>query len=135
MVGAELPPWTLPHGVDTDRIARLATLLGDPNPLHLDPAAARAAGYPDLLNQGPSNLAMLANLLLRSFPGWQVRRLRARLGGAVVAGRPVRATGRVTGVADRDGQRWVTCALRLRVAGDITVLTGEGVVARPLTDP
>jgi acyl dehydratase len=129
--GAELPPWTLPHGVDAGRIARLAGLLGDPNPLHLDPTAARAAGYPDLLNQGPSNLAMLADLLLGAFPGWRVRHLRARLVGAVVAGRAVRATGTVTAVDDRDGERRVTCALRLALVDGPTVLTGEGTVAGP----
>lgn len=129
MIGTELPPWTLDAGADPGRIKLLALLLDDPNPLHFDPAAAAAAGYDGLLNQGPSNLAMLANLLLSAFPGWRLRRLAARLGGGVVAGRPVCATGRVTAVEDRDGERFVTCEVRLESDG-VTVLTGEGTLTQ-----
>jgi acyl dehydratase len=129
-VGTELPPWTLDAGPDAGRIKVLALLLDDPNPLHFDPAAAAAAGYSGLLNQGPANLAMLANLLLGAFPGWRLRRLAVRLTGAVVAGQPVRATGRVTGLTDSAGERLVSCEVRLEAAGT-TVLTGEGVLAHP----
>ncbi|TDV56235.1 MaoC family dehydratase [Actinophytocola oryzae] len=123
----DLPEWTLAEGADPGRIKVLALLLDDPNPLHYDPAAARSAGYTGLLNQGPANLAMLANLLLAAFPGGRVRRLSARFGGAVVAGAPLRATGRITAVDDQDGARLVTCEVRLESAGT-AVLTGEGVV-------
>ena len=65
----ELPGWKLDH-VDPARMKTLALLLADPNPIHLDAAAARRLGVADRqVNQGPSTMAMAANMLLAAFPG------------------------------------------------------------------
>lgn len=47
----------------------LAEVLRDPNPIHLDPAAAEAAGLGDrVINQGPANLAYVMDMLREAFP-------------------------------------------------------------------
>ncbi|MDT7568612.1 MAG: hypothetical protein QOG76_7236, partial [Pseudonocardiales bacterium] len=59
----ELPVWTLDR-VDPEKMKLLALLLADPNPLHFDPEAASRLGIAERpVNQGPSNMAMLVNLL------------------------------------------------------------------------
>lgn len=126
----ELPAWTLAR-VDPEKMKLLALLLADPNPLHFDPAVAPALGVADgPVNQGPSSMAMLANLLRAAFPDGRITRLRVQLRGSVVAGESVRATGRVVGrEPTADGER-LRCELALQVEGRGTVLTGEADVIR-----
>jgi acyl dehydratase len=47
LVGRESEPWTVE--VERGMIRRFAEALGDPNPIYVDEAAARAAGYPALV--------------------------------------------------------------------------------------
>jgi acyl dehydratase len=57
LVGRESEPWTAE--VERGGIRRFAEALGDPNPIYLDEAAARAAGYPGLVAP-PTYAAALA---------------------------------------------------------------------------
>jgi acyl dehydratase len=55
-----------------------------PNPIHLDPAAAAAAGLGDrVINQGPANLAYIMDLLTTEFPGHLLAPLQSRYLGNV----------------------------------------------------
>jgi acyl dehydratase len=47
-VGRTYPP-TEPYEVSRVKIREFATALGDPNPAYLDPEAAKALGYPDVI--------------------------------------------------------------------------------------
>lgn len=126
-----LPEWTL-DAVDPEKMKLLALLLADPNPLHFDPAVAPRLGVAERpVNQGPSNMAMLANLLRAAYPAGRLRRLTVQLRGSVVAGQSVRARGRVTGRTVRAGTDTVHCELRLEVAGRV-VLTGDAEVELPV---
>lgn len=123
----ELPEWTLDR-VDPASMKVLALLLADPNPLHYDVDAARRAGFAERVNQGPSNMAMLINMLRAAFPGGRVARLRVQLRGTVLAGQGVRAGGRVVRrEPDSDGES-VTCEVHLDGPDGARVLTGEAVV-------
>ena len=127
----ELPDWTL-AAVEAEKMKVLALLLGDPNPLHFDPAVAPRLGIAERpVNQGPSNMAMLANLVREAFPDGRLTRLSVRLRGSVVAGESVRAHG---SVVDRwtggDGVPMVRCEVGLDADGR-TVLRGEADVALP----
>lgn len=46
-IGHELPPSVLP--IERTRVSFFAKAIGETNPIHTDAAAARAAGYPDLV--------------------------------------------------------------------------------------
>jgi acyl dehydratase len=128
----ELPEWIL-DAVDPEKMKVLALLLADPNPLHFDPAVAPRLGIAERpVNQGPSNMAMLANLVRSAFPDGRLTRLSVRLRGSVVAGESVRAHG---SVVDRwttpDGAPALRCEIALD-AGGRTVLAGDAeVVLRP----
>ncbi|NBX75511.1 MAG: dehydratase [Proteobacteria bacterium] len=41
----------------------------DPNPIHLDPEFAKAAGYPSVIAHGMLSMAFLAEAIRASFPG------------------------------------------------------------------
>ncbi len=120
----ELPGWTLEH-VDAARMKTLALLLADPNPIHLDADAARRLGVADRpVNQGPSTMAMAANMLLAAFPGARLTRFATRLLALVLAGDRVEAGGRVIDREILDGQERVRCQVWLDVPGRGRVLEG-----------
>ena len=48
LVGRSYPPSAV-YEVGRAKIAEFAAALGDPDPVYLDPAAARAAGHPDVI--------------------------------------------------------------------------------------
>jgi hypothetical protein len=74
-----LPEWALAE-VDPEKMKVLALLLADPNPLHFDPAVAPRLGVAERpVNQGPSNMAMLVNLLRAAYPRGRLRRLTVQL--------------------------------------------------------
>jgi acyl dehydratase len=127
--GSSLPTLTV-DAVDPGRMKVLALLLGDPNPIHYDAGAARELGVADRqVNQGPSNMAMLANVVTSAFPDGRLVRLRTELRGIVVAGERVHARGSVMEVRQLDGGGvLVRCEVVLEVEGRGRVLTGDADV-------
>jgi acyl dehydratase len=133
-VNDELPEWTLDH-VDPGSMKVLALLLADPNPLHYDVEAARRAGFAERVNQGPSNMAMLLNMLRAAFPDGRVSRLRVQLRGTVLAGQGVRAGGRIVRRERVAGREAVTCEVHLDGPDGARVLTGEATVLQAAGAP
>ncbi|HZX80236.1 MAG TPA: GNAT family N-acetyltransferase [Lysobacter sp.] len=100
------------------QVERFADVSGDANPLHLDPAAARAAGFDGTLSHGMLAGAELSRLFGMEVPGPGTLFLRASLAflQPVYAGRPHRLTVRalprpvgrarlaVARLADADGR-------------------------------
>ena len=59
LVGRSYPPSAV-YEVGRAKIAEFATALGDPDPVYRDPAAARAAGHPDVI--APPTFAIVLSL-------------------------------------------------------------------------
>ncbi len=59
LIGRESEPAV--HEVEKGAIRRFAEALGDPNPLYVDEAAARAAGYPALVAPATFAVALTSN--------------------------------------------------------------------------
>ena len=79
-----------------------AVALADPNPIHLDPEAVKAAGLGDrVINQGPAGLGYLLNMLHEAVPRGERREPQGPLhpptSTAAIASR---AAGVVDSVAD-----------------------------------
>ena len=130
----QLPAWTLDY-VDPGKMKTLALLLADPNPIHLDAAAAQRLGVADRpVNQGPSTMAMAANMVLAAFPGARLTSFRCRLLGMVLAGDSVEGGGNVMDRKIVDGQERVRCQLHLDVPGRGRVLEAEAVLVLPAAD-
>ena len=58
-IGRTYPP-TPPYEVGREKIREFASAIGDPNPVYVDPAAARALGYPDVI--APPTFAIIVTL-------------------------------------------------------------------------
>lgn len=132
-VGDELPPFDVP-AVSAEAMKTMAALLRDPNPIHFDVDAVRAAGLGDrVVNQGPTNVGYVMNLLL-AWAGTPeaVRSLRVRFTGNVLAGDHVIARGRVRELThDDDGTEVAVCDVWLERDDGVQVVLGEAAVVPP----
>lgn len=123
--GDALGPWRL-DPVAPEPMAVIAEVLADPNPIHLDAEAVKAAGLGERqINQGPSNLAYVLNMLAEAAPGAEIAELDIRFTANVFAGDAVEATGEV-GEIDGDGR--ATCAVRLVKADGAPAIVGTAVL-------
>lgn len=108
--------------IDPAAMRTLADVLNDPNPIHLDAEAVKAAGLGDrVINQGPANLAYVFNMLEEA--GLEVTSLEARFTGNVRGGDMIEAQGAVEAGA---------CAFNLVTGDGVGAITGSATVkARP----
>jgi acyl dehydratase len=126
-VGEAIPPWVMPD-VRAERMRTTSAIHRDPNPVHWDPEAARSRGLDGrVINQGPLNVAYLANMLMAWRGPTCVRRLRVEFTGRVYDGDHVTAYGTVTAVDEAAGS--ATCAVWLQKADGSRPLTGTAVVS------
>lgn len=108
----------------------IAALLRDPNPIHFDRAAARAAGRGDrLVGQGPVSAALLYEAVLDHWPGAVVTSASLRYVANAVEDESLAAHVTVTSVEVADGAEVVTTAVRLVDDAGVEKVTGV-VVAR-----
>ncbi|MER5732705.1 MaoC family dehydratase [Streptomyces sp. NPDC002138] len=74
------PPQTATHELTPDRIRAYAHASGDLNPIHLDPEAARAAGFDGVIAHGMSVVALAVEEAVDRFAAGDATRVRG-LGG------------------------------------------------------
>jgi len=106
--------------IDPAAMRTLAEVLHDPNPIHLDARAVKAAGLGDrVINQGPANLAYVFNMLEHA--GLEAVSLEARFTGNVRSGDDVEALGALEGES---------CRFTLITGEGLTAITGSATVRR-----
>lgn len=130
-VGDPVPPLRV-GSVDADKIRIMALVLRDPNPIHFDLDAVRAAGLGDReVNQGGATMGYVVNMLL-AWAGSRaaVRRVDCRFAANVFAGDPVDVGGTVTGVRAGEGEHLVDCEVWAETHGS-RVVGGTATVAFP----
>jgi 3-hydroxybutyryl-CoA dehydratase len=125
--GTELGPRVI-ESVDPELMKVFAVALDDPNPIHLDPEAVKAAGLGDrVINQGPAGLGYLLNMLHDAAPGARVEELKVRFSANVFGGDRVEAGGVVESV--QDGR--ASCKVWLDVTGGRRALSGTATLVLP----
>ena len=128
--GTELPVFEVDE-VPAASMKTMAVLLRDPNPIHFDPGAVAALGMGDrVINQGPTNMAYVVNMLV----AWagdpaRIRALKVRFLDIVRGGDHVVAGGVVTSVAGDGRHRIAECDVWLDVVGGPRALAGSATVA------
>lgn len=128
-VGSAIPEWR-PDGVTEEGMRTMALFLRDPNPIHFDTEVTAAAGLgPRAVNQGPSNVAYVMNMLV-AWAGTPaaIRRLTVRFNANVFAGDEVVASGEVTGLDDGSDGPVATCDVRLTRADGTLLVSGTAEV-------
>lgn len=128
MVGDRIPVWS--HGpVTPERMALMAAILRDPNPIHFEPSTAGSEETSLRINQGPLNVGYVANMLTSWAGPDSIKRLRVRFVANVFEGDDVEASGVVTAIADDSDGTLAECDVQLvRSNGDL-VLTGTAIIA------
>ncbi|RYY06552.1 MAG: hypothetical protein EON55_23075, partial [Alphaproteobacteria bacterium] len=116
-VGDALPERAAPD-ITKARIIDVMTVMDDSNPVHINEELAASLGLRGIVNQGPSNLAYITNMLA----AWTgdadcVRRFRVRFYVTVVPGDDMAAGGTVTDVNVEAGTAECDVWLKLRDAG------------------
>lgn len=138
--GDTIPAWELP-AVSREKMKTMAMVLADSNPIHFDLDAVRSLGMGDKpVNQGPTNLAYVMNML----GGWsgsheRLRRITVRFRGNVLGDDHLVARGVVTEVREQDGAVLADCdveLVRLTDDGEVLALAGTATVdVSALGDP
>ena len=137
LVGRTFPP-TDPYLVGREKVREFARAVFANDPQHLDPAAAQALGYPDVV--APPTFAMvvqdvtLQQLLAEPDSGIELSRVlhaeqRFRYTRPIVAGDELTGALSITGLRTIGGNAMVTCeALVTDAAGDHVVTTTSVLV-------
>jgi acyl dehydratase len=106
LVGRESEPWTAE--VERGTIRRFAEAVGDPNPIYVDDAAARAAGYPAVVAPPTFAAALAVNERFRHSLDLGTRLLlhseqQIEYARPIVAGDRLAMRSRVADVQERAG--------------------------------
>src|SRR5262249_6627170 len=111
--------------LEPESLREMAVVLDDPNPIHLDASVVAALGMGDRqVNQGPSNVGYVLNMLREAVPGASLARLDVRFLANVFAGDEVVAEGEVESI---DGDR-LECSVWLDVEGGPRAVEGRAVL-------
>jgi 3-hydroxybutyryl-CoA dehydratase len=126
---AQLLSPLLVDDVSAAAMERMAVILDDPNPIHLDADAVRALGLGNRqINQGPTGCGYLMNMLAAAFPGSNLRHFKVRFLSNVYAGDSLCAGGQVAGMGQQAGRSWVDCAIWLDVVDGGRAIEGTARV-------
>ncbi len=123
----DLLPEYVVDPVDPDKMKIFAAVLRDPNPIHWDRAELARRGLGDrLINQGPSNLAYVVEMLARAFGGYpHIKRLTTRFTANVFEGDRVTAGGSVKSVSNDE----TVCEIWLDRADGERAIAGTAVIS------
>ena len=130
--GGSLPPFVV-DPVSGERIRQMALILDDPNPIHFDLAAVRAAGMGDReINQGGSTMAYIIDMITQ-WTGSRsaLHRIKCRFRDNVRAGDTVTAGGTIIEVMGAGATRRALCDVWVDRSDGRRVIDGTGVVAVP----
>lgn len=124
--GDALPVRAAPD-ISKARIIDVMTVMDDTNPVHIDEELAASLGLRGIVNQGPSNLAYITNMLA----AWTgnadcVRRFTVRFFVTVVPGDDLIAGGTVLSV-DRE-RGLAECEVWLKMTDGTVMLSGTATV-------
>ena len=130
-VGTQLPAFRV-ESVDPWRMKVFAALARDPNPIHWDRSEVAARGLGDrLINQGPTNLGYVCNMLVAWAGPEALRDLRVRFTANVFDGDGVTAGGVVTAIREEGGVRLADCDVWLDRDDGTRTVAGTATVVCP----
>jgi acyl dehydratase len=128
-VGAEIRAWTLER-VNPEKMKIFAAIARDPNPIHWDASEVAKRGLGErVINQGPTNLGYVVNMLLSWAGPDALRSLTVRFTSNVFGGDRVVAGGVVTGLREENGEQLADCDVWLDRDDGTRTVAGTATVA------
>lgn len=128
--GTRLPEFRV-GPISADKMKIFAAILRDPTPIHWDREELERRGLGNrLINQGPTNLAYVVEMLAMAFGGYdRIARLTTRFTANVFEGDYVTAGGVVTAIENNiavcdiwldrtDGERAISGTARMKLGAD-----------------
>lgn len=117
--------------LSAEKMKVLALLLDDPNPIHFDATATQRLGISDRpVNQGPSSMAIIVNMLQQAFPDAKLARLTTKLLANAFAGDAVDGGGRVLERRVDRAKETILCEVWLDVRDGPRLLSGDAEMIR-----
>ena len=113
--------------VDPVQLALFAAASGDHNPLHLDPAFARQAGFERPVVHGMLTMALAGRMFTQHFGPGCVRVLQTRFAGVALVNEVLELTAEL----ERVEAGVAHYALRGRTSGGTEVVSGSAQVTEP----
>jgi acyl dehydratase len=129
-VGDALAPLTAVP-VTRLQLALFASAAADPNPIHVDDAAAEAAGLPHAIVHGMLTMAFLGRLLTQSVPLRDVRALDGRFVAMAFPGDTITCTGAIVAKSIEHGERRVEIEIAAQNQRGERLVAGKAIVALP----
>ena len=127
-IGDTLTPFII-ESVSPESMKAWAVFLADPNPIHLDAEVVKAKGLGDrVINQGPTNVAYIINMLHNTFQDGTIEKLDSRFLDNVYGGDRIETFGTVTDVSTTNNSTRINCDIGLRVDGRGDVISGTATV-------
>jgi acyl dehydratase len=108
-----------------EMLAAYAEASGDLNPLHLDPAFARKAGFDDVIVHGMLGMGLLGRLLTEQLDAARLRHFAVRFAGIVPVGQSLRCRA----VLDRHTDTHAVLALEVLNPAGTAVILGSAHIA------
>ncbi|BAL27234.1 MaoC/PaaZ C-terminal domain-containing protein [Azoarcus sp. KH32C] len=122
-IGAVLAECVCPAR-NKDELAQYAQASGDMNPLHLDEAFARKAGFDNLVVHGMLNMAVLGRLLTDHFESDAILGFSTRFEGVLKVGEPTRVS---MSLLERNGE-YAEVALEMLTDEGRRIVSGRAKV-------
>lgn len=126
-VGAVVAEYTS-DVITRETLALYAEASGDNNPLHLDPAFAKQAGFDDVIVHGMLGMALLGRLLTENFPVENLRGFNSRFGAPIPVGNRIRCratlASRTTDAVTLNLDAMTEDASTVYISGSATLATG-----------
>lgn len=130
-VGSPIPAWSL-GPVSAEKMKVFAAIARDPNPIHWDRKSVAERGLGErLINQGPTNLGYVINMLLTWAGPTSLRALNVRFTANVFDGDHVVAGGAVTAIRNEHGERVADCDVWLDRGDATRAVVGSATVVLP----
>lgn len=127
-VGDEIPALTQ-EPVERLQLAKYVTPSGDHNRIHVDEEFAKAAGYPSVFAHGMLTMGFAGEMLTNWVEPRRLRRFGVRFSRIVWPGDVVTSKGKVTSIADVEGERRATLEVWAENQKGEVVIQGEAEVA------
>ncbi|GBG73778.1 hypothetical protein CBR_g17117 [Chara braunii] len=114
-------------------VAQFGALTADFNPIHMDDAAAKQAGFSNLVVHGMLCSSLFPTVIARRYPGAVYVSQTLKFVAPVFVNEPLRAQVEVMNIANHKGRKRVTFSTKCFRRGNSLVILGDAMALIPTT--